>query len=181
MTSCAFVPELTHNNYAICELFDNFSLSAMKIAKPSNWKTAPLPERQTAVTLDRSFTAEEINLIRQGLIPQEMEDKWFIYWQDNALHFHRSWTGNCIYVVQFAAEGEGYRMVSAAVNRDPEQYKETNDEHDRQMISYLIDVLLLRRPSAFPSSDASPPMQSLQKWSQVGRAMLGQHPDNPQE
>ena len=22
-----------------------------------------------------------------------MEDKWFIYWKDDALFFHRSWTG----------------------------------------------------------------------------------------
>jgi len=33
-----------------------------------------------------------------GLVPEEIEDKWFIYWEDDTLFFHRSWTGNCIYV-----------------------------------------------------------------------------------
>ena len=34
--------------------------------------------------------------IRAGHIPEMMEDKWFIYWQDDRLFFHRSWTGYCI-------------------------------------------------------------------------------------
>ena len=82
--------------------------------------------------------------IRQGLIPAEMEDKWFVYWADAVLYFHRSWTGCCIYVVRFVADGEGWRMTEAQVNRDPEQYCETDDAADVRMVSFLIDRLLLR-------------------------------------
>ena len=74
-----------------------------------------------------------------------MEDKWFIYWNDDALFFHRSWTGFCIYVVRFAADGATWRMIQADVNRDRRQYEETDDDRDARLISYLIDVLLLGR------------------------------------
>jgi hypothetical protein len=111
-----------------------------------------------------------------GLVPEEMEDKWFIYWQDDALFFHRSWTGFCVYIVRFSPEGDGHRMVQADLNRDPEQYGGTSDEHDARMISYLIDLLLLRQEAAFPTDEADPQKHALMAWSQVGRAMLGHHP-----
>lgn len=69
-------------------------------------------------------------------------------------------------------------MLAADVNRDPEQYSETSDERDAEMISYLVDVLLLRRDAVFPNDEPSPEKQALTNWSQVGRAMLGQHPDD---
>ena len=150
----------------------------MRTAKPTDWKTEALPAKRTPIPLDRIFLPQEMQRIRRGLVPEQMEDKWFIYWKDNTLYFHRSWTGYCIYVVHFAAEGDGCRMFEADVNRDPEQYRETNDERDAEMISFLVDVLLLHQESIFPSDEPSSEKQALMNWSQVGRAMLGQHPDN---
>jgi len=150
----------------------------VKAAEKSDWSTRELPSKRTTIPLDRSFSAGETKRMRAGLVPEEMEDKWFIYWHNNALFFHRSWTGSCIYVVRFAEEDDGYRMVEADVNRDPEQYGETSDERDASLISYLIDVLLLSRDAAFPSDESSLDNNILLQWSGVGRAMLSQHPDN---
>lgn len=150
----------------------------MRTAKPEDWKTRPLPARRTTIALNRTFSAPEIARMRRGLVPKQMEDKWFIYWQDDALFFHRSWTGICIYIVRFAAERDGGRMVEAEVNRDPKQYKEVDDAADAAMISFLVDVLLLHRPAAFPGADPASADSALRMWSQVGRAMLGQHPDD---
>jgi len=69
-------------------------------------------------------------------------------------------------------------MVEAGVNRNPEQYKETSDAQDAKMISYLVDVLLLQRDSAFPSSGLSAEERVLMRWSQIGKGMMGQIPDN---
>ena len=105
-----------------------------------------------------------------------MEDKWFVFWERNALYFHRSWTCHCLYVVRFVNDIDSCMMFEADVNRDPEQYKETSDERDAEMISYLIDVLLLRQYAVLPSYDPSSERQALMGWSLVGRAMFGQHP-----
>jgi len=104
-----------------------------------------------------------------------MEDKWFIYWHKSRVLFHRSWTGFCIYVVYFSAYGDAYRMTAAEVNRDPEQYGQSCDEQDAEMISYLVDLLLLRRGAAFPFDEPTFDRTFLQDWWAVDRAMLGKH------
>ena len=67
-------------------------------------------------------------------------------------------------------------MVEAKLNRDPEQHNETDSDKDAKIISYLVDVLLLRKKVPFPSDEPSPQKQTLEQWSLVGRAMLGSHP-----
>ncbi len=134
--------------------------------------------KRTTIPLSRTVSAQEMQRIRRGLVPEQMEDKWFIYWKDDALYFHRSWTGFCIYIVRFAAEGGGWNMVEVDANRDAEQYKEVNDERDAEMVSYLVDALLLHQDTVFPSSELSAEKAALMNWSQVGRAMLGRHPND---
>lgn len=149
----------------------------MENAKQSDWKSEPLPKKTTTVRLDRSFSSSEMERIRRGVVPEQMEDKWFVYWQEGALHFHRSWTGFCIYVVRFENTEDGCAMKSADLNRDDEQYGETSADMDIEMISKLIDLLLLRRDSELPIDESDPSMRALKKWGVVGRAMIGEHPD----
>ena len=117
--------------------------------------------------------------IRRGLVPEQMEDKWFIYWESGNLFFHRSWSGYCIYVALFADEGDCCKMTQAEVNRNKRQYSETSDRRDAEMISYLVDALLLQLPTAtFPCDEQSPDKQASNNWHVAGRAMLDQHPGN---
>ena len=148
----------------------------MKPATPSDWNTRPLPEERATIELSRRFTTEELAQIQRGVVPDEMEDKWFVYWLDDQLFFHRSWTGICIYVVTFSCDETGATVISADVNRDPDQYASTDDARDAKMISYLIDALLLRRPAPFPTASSSTARAALEQWSEVGRAGLGIHP-----
>jgi len=150
----------------------------MRKAKPTDWKTKALPSKRITVLLDRTFSPQEMQCIQKGLVPEEMEDKWFIYWKDNTLFFHRSWTGLCIYVVRFVVEGDNYRMIEADVNQDSMQYEETSGKKEAEMISFLVDVLLLHQEPVFPSDEPSCEKQALEIWQQIGRAMLGQHPDD---
>lgn len=148
----------------------------MNAARKDDWQTYELPAKQITISVTGTFSRPEIQRIQEGLIPEQMEDKWFIYWHDDRPFFHRSWTGFCIYVVRFAADGDSYQMIEADLNRDPAQYRETSDSRDAKMINYLIDVLLLEKPADFPSEGPDSDMQALKQWSQVGRAMFGQHP-----
>lgn len=148
----------------------------MKIAKQSDWRSKELPSERSTISLDRHFSSDEIRRMQAGLVPEQMEDKWFVYWQDDTLFFHRSWTGVCIYAVRVVAEGDSYRMVEADVNRDPDEYGGTNDDHDAEMISYLIDVLLLGNFAEFPSEEPNSETKALKQWSQIGRAMMGKRP-----
>jgi len=128
-----------------------------ELATRGSWKIQPMPESKTSLHLDRFFSSEEYQRLRLGLIPQQMEDKWFIYLEDDWLCFHRSWTGVCIYQVQLKADAGGYQVAEAWVNRDPQQYKSTDDDYDATLLHYLIDRLLLAQDVPFPSPDHTPP------------------------
>ena len=150
----------------------------MKTAEPTDWKTSPMPEARTTIPLGLLFNPKQVEIIKCGFLPREMEDKWFVFWKDGELFFHRSWTGICLFVVRFACAERGAVAVEAVVNRDPEQYGCTDDERDAKMVAYLIAVLLLRIPAKFPSMWEDPTKAALEQWSVVGRAGFGEHPDD---
>src|SRR5262245_51883456 len=111
----------------------------------------PLPAARARLGLTRSFSPEEHRRLEMGLIPKGMDDKWLIFLEDGWLYFHRSWTGKCIYAARLQGDGEGSAIEEAWVNRDPSEYTRTDDVYDAQLLSFLIDRLLLERDVPFPS------------------------------
>lgn len=149
---------------------ETLSVGAMR----GDWQTKHLPHQCAQLAIEHSYTADEMSKIRRGFIPQEMEDKWFIFYEDDTLFLHRSWTGQCIYQARFVPQQDGFSLTGALVNRDPEQYKSDDDAHDAKLLLYLIDVLLLGSLALFPSANAADDQTAaLQAWSTVGQAMLG--------
>ena len=109
--------------------------SNVRIAKRGDWKSEPMPEKHKTFILNRSFSEKEMNVLKCGNIPQAMEDKWFWYMEDSTLYAHRSWTGYCIYQIDFKEDNK--HVVT--VNRDPEQYKCTSVREDRKSLNKLLD------------------------------------------
>jgi 8-oxo-dGTP diphosphatase len=110
-------------------------------ARPGDWKAEPLPERVGALAFKRSFSAAEFMRLQRGVVPEQMEDKWFVVWHDDALWLHRSWTALCIYVIRFAADGDHFVITGVTVNREPTQYTGT-DSHDLVALDNLLDSVL---------------------------------------
>lgn len=158
----------------------------MTSASASSWKTLPPPERKEPLELEATFTDQETEQLMLGLIPDSMDDKWFVYFSDSWLNFHRSWTGALIYCLRLDGSPAGVRVGDSWVNREPEQYKATDTEHDRKLVRFLIDALLLKRPAIFPmpkSSGGTPAAPGAVQHSYVGRAYpeapATQLPDKP--
>ena len=106
-----------------------------RVARRSDRKTEPMPERRETFILNRAFSEAEMNALRRGHIPQEMEDKWFWYTEGSTLFAHRSWTGYCIYRIDFKEDG---RHV-VTVNRDPEQYGRADIGEEIETLNKLLD------------------------------------------
>jgi hypothetical protein len=104
----------------------------------------PMPAQRSRLAIKRAFTGQEYERIRLGLVPESMEDKWFMFTEVDTLYVHRSWTGYCIYQLTLVKEGTGYVVGEALANRDESQYSGGSDSYDAKMLMFLVDHLLLK-------------------------------------
>lgn len=133
----------------------------------------PMPKRAGFFSLDQTYSPFDSWMIARGFVPTVMEEKWFIYLEAGRLLFRRSWTGILIYDVEAAWRGDILYLGQVRVNRDPEQYGETDDNYDRSLLSYLILAILLSEPAQFPNkADLSAEQSAIQAWSVAGKASL---------
>lgn len=107
-------------------------------ATKEDWETAPMPESNASFILKKKLKKDAINRLKHGHIPTEMEDRWFSYFEDNKLYIHRSWSGNCIYIVTFNTLTNRHKVI---VNRDENQYACTDINEDKEELSELLDTL----------------------------------------
>lgn len=113
-----------------------------KKATRNDWKIHAMPDIRAKLEINRRFSLEEYESLSYGLIPTAMEEKWFIFLEDDWLYFHRSWTGLCIYQVQLVLVEDGYKITEAWVNRHPKQYTSDNDKYDGNFVLGLIKIVL---------------------------------------
>ncbi len=106
------------------------------VAKKSDWKTSEMPARHATFMLRRKIGEPEMERLKRGNIPKEMEDKWFWYFEDGKLYAHRSWTGYCIYILSFTPNSDA---IEVTVNREPGQYGCTDDAEDARALNNLLD------------------------------------------
>ena len=120
------------------------------------WKTLPASEPFVSLPLEGFFSDAQFARIRHGLIPKEMEDKWFVYFDEPWLLLHRSWTGQLVYRVRFESTDGGMRVVLAEVIDARDRYSRSSDEFEARLLDFLIRRLLLGEPVPFPIEDANP-------------------------
>lgn len=116
--------------------------------KRSSWKTEPFGETVEIPYVDR-FSPEEFETLKRGLVPGAMEDKWFIYYEDEQLFLHRSWTGIGTYKVRLKKREDGSAEVLSA--HYAAEYREASElDYGVALLSFLIGNLLLDRDLPFP-------------------------------
>jgi len=120
-------------------------------ANSTSWNSKPFGD-VIELPYEESFSDAEFARIQLGLIPQVMEDKWFCYFDDNTLFFHRSWTGIPVFRVHFD-DAAGIVNVSKAYLSSDIQ---TNDfEYQARLLEFLISNLLLGKSLPFPRQEHS--------------------------
>ncbi len=110
-----------------------------------------LIKQPRTIPVDWHFGLDAYHKFKYGHRAHEQEDKWNIYLEDNALLFHRSWTGNEIFRFalspiremhvsqdQSLQDYKHYAVTSFEVEQDPEVYKATDDQ---QITNELLAVL----------------------------------------
>src|SRR5262245_1677589 len=102
------------------------------------------------------FSPDEYARIRRGFVPDQMEDKWFAFFEDHSLYLYRSWTGFCIYVVDIRSCDDHVEVAAARVSAQSERYGRRDDAYECAFLNWLIRGLLLRQPVEFPSEPPIP-------------------------
>jgi len=118
-------------------------------ATSDSWQCKPfvagLPIPYTA-----DFDAAQTARLAQGLIPREMEDKWFMYFEAPYLYLHRSWTGHPGYRVQLESTSTGSRVLEALLAVEPGDTSTDGLDYEAQLLDFLISNLLLDAGKPFP-------------------------------
>lgn len=109
-------------------------------ATKSSWKIKALPRQRARLDLALSLTASQFETMKQGVIPQEMEDRWFIFFEDGWLNLHRSWTGFCIFRIKIERVKGNFLTTEAWVNRNKKQF-ECEPSEEAGMVKTIIKDL----------------------------------------
>ena len=126
-------------------------------ATSESWKSEPFGAL-CPIPYRRAFTSTELAQLLKGLIPEAMEDKWFVYFENSALYFHRSWTGQPVFRVDLHCSKDG------AIVTEAWQAAELNQEigYSVRLLDFLIANLLLGERKSFPTlPDLLPAQQAI--------------------
>jgi hypothetical protein len=126
-----------------------------KVVRPTDFLNLPSLDARERLEMQRKFNAAELTLIHKGYTPQ-FDERWILVFHsaESELRMHRSWAGECIYCLKFQENSEGGEILDGWVNRDPEQYSNTDTKYDGEVADWLIDTLLLGK-------EREPPDESL--------------------
>jgi hypothetical protein len=127
--------------FEVYRIWENTVSPTILIASRSSWK-ATLIVNPKKISIDVHFTADQFAIIRRGFIPQVMEDKWFIFYEDTQLYFHRAWTGAGIYQAQIIRGADGYAIRTFFAERNKKIYRNEDDDQDKECLKYLIANVL---------------------------------------
>ena len=130
-------------------------------ARRSDWKAEPLTVAQPIPPPARVWTDDEMDAIRRGYVPHIMDEKWFIFMEQDRLFAHRSWTGLCVYEATFAPTEGGYVIESAVVTGNEAEYRRKSDEVESLTLEVLIASYLLQEP---PSEEQLAGHDPVTKW-----------------
>ena len=118
-------------------------------ASSTSWKSEPFQEG-IPIPYQAVFTGEEFARLKTGLIPQQMEDKWFIYYEEPHLFFHRSWTGKPVYRLTIKSTPKEAQIVEVLWSKDLEAASNADPNYQAQLVDFLLSNLLLGQQKPFP-------------------------------
>ncbi len=103
-------------------------------ATKDSWKILPMKNNIKELDINIVFSSEEIELIKLGHIPFEMEDHWFMYFdeKDNTINYYRSWSG--LPVFRGYLDPDKNNIFKLEISLEKEVYS------DRETDDYLINL-----------------------------------------
>jgi hypothetical protein len=118
-------------------------------ASATSWKREPFKEG-VPLCYRAVFDTEQFVRVKTGLIPEAMEDKWFIYYEEPHLFLHRSWTGQPVYRLTLKSEPKGAEVSEALWSKDIADASALGPDYEVRLLDFLISNLLLGLAKPLP-------------------------------
>jgi hypothetical protein len=118
-------------------------------AASSSWSHTPFREGKP-VPYRATWADAEFTRIRAGLIPTQMEDKWFIYYEEPHLFLHRSWSGQPVYRLAITESPQGFEVTESLWSIELASARGADSDYQAKLLDFLISNLLLGQSKQFP-------------------------------
>jgi hypothetical protein len=118
-------------------------------ASSASWKREPFTDG-VPLTYRATFSDAEFLRLQNGLVPEQMEDKWFVYYETPYLFFHRSWTGLAVFRVALELSTGGAFVMEALWAAELANAANADPEYQSKMLAFLVSNLLLGQSKPFP-------------------------------
>lgn len=112
------------------EYFDRVKQSKFQRVTKADWDIKPMTDNIKELKVDIKLTDEELEYVKLGHKPLEMEDHFFMYYDDNdnSINYYRSWTGIQVYKAYYNLNTKSIdRLVAHLV---PEVYSSRLTDED---------------------------------------------------
>lgn len=93
-----------------------------------------MPDKNIKIKIDVKLNKDELEKIKEGHSPTGMSDHWGMKYENRKCYMYRSWTRNCIYIVDIPEDGY---ITHAIVNNDESQH-EFYEMVDRYQVEHLL-------------------------------------------
>ena len=117
------------------------SQSPPEIATSASWNNLEsMPKESILTKCSIKYSKEEFEQIKCGIVPEEMEEKWFIYFEDDKLYFHQSWSGSIIFIATF----RDFEIISIETNNS-EDVNQSAISDCIEFVSKIISGVILSK------------------------------------
>ena len=118
-----------------------WAVEDLRVATGKDWKNKAMSsDKFYVIRTDIPIPAVVMERIRQGHIPGQMEDKWFMYFENNIIHYHRSWSGCNTFNAYCEERKDGYAITKIEV--DMEDYN-TNPRRAPEALDLFLQILAM--------------------------------------
>lgn len=114
----------------------------------AKWKAKLTPMRgsQWPIAYRRRFSPAEIDALKAGLWPQDMDDRWCIWLDGGVLRLWRSWSCICVYElpVQENDDGSGEARVAIVLDNTADYNRSPTEEGELHRLAGVLSLILNR-------------------------------------
>ncbi|MGY3777431.1 hypothetical protein [Isobaculum melis] len=116
----------------------------MKSVQKSAWKVKEMSNETRLIPINMRITEEEFHCLKLGVKPKDMDDRWFIYFENNQLYFHRSWTGSCIFIASITEKSpDDILITDVRITQNKQEFNVPEKKQKGLFLNLLYSMFTL--------------------------------------